>query len=96
MNLSIDLKYHRTPFDLVRPDKVGIVRLMNKQVYKSCFPLHEGRHDQDGPQGEKSDRRVTLYSEIIFSVSFISSIKAFVSWMGSLEELLQKTTIMAY
>ena len=42
--------------------KVGIVRLMNKAVFKACFPLHEGRHDADGPQGEKSDRRVTKSS----------------------------------
>ena len=42
--------------------KVGIVRLMNKAVFKACFPLHEGRHDADGPQGEKSDRRVTISS----------------------------------
>ena len=40
--------------------KVGIVRLMNKAVFKACFPLHEGRHDADGPQGEKSDRRVKI------------------------------------
>ena len=26
--------------------------------FKACFPLHEGRYDQDGPQGEKSDRRL--------------------------------------
>ena len=49
----------RTPYDSNRPDKVGIVRLMNKQVYRACFPLHEGKHDVDGPQGEKSDRRVS-------------------------------------
>ena len=42
--------------------KVGIVRLMNKAVFKACFPLHEGRHDADGPQGEKSDRRVKISS----------------------------------
>ena len=52
----------RTPYDQARPDKVGIVRLMNKNVYEACFPLHEGRHDRDGPQGEKSDRRVRLGS----------------------------------
>ena len=34
------------------------MRLMNKDVYKATFPLHEGRYDKDGPQGEKSDRRV--------------------------------------
>ena len=50
----------RTPYDSNRPDKVGIVRLMNKQVYRACFPLHEGKHDVDGPQGEKSDRRVCI------------------------------------
>ena len=49
----------RTPYDTTRPEKVGIVRLMNKNVYEACFPLHEGRHDRDGPQGEKSDRRVS-------------------------------------
>ena len=48
----------RTPYDTARPDKAGIVRLMNKNVYEACFPLHEGRYDRDGPQGEKSDRRV--------------------------------------
>ena len=42
--------------------QVGIVRLMNKGVFKACFPLHEGRHDADGPQGEKSDRRVKISS----------------------------------
>ena len=40
---------------------------MNKNVYKATFPLHEGRYDKDGPQGEKSDRRVgkvCAYSKI--------------------------------
>ena len=66
----------RTPYDVTRPDKVraivdfiflafilmqvGVVRLINKNVVEACFPLHEGRHDVNGPQGEKSDRRVRL------------------------------------
>ena len=66
----------RTPYDVTRPDKVraivdfiflsfilmqvGVVRLINKNVVEACFPLHEGRHDINGPQGEKSDRRVRL------------------------------------
>ena len=54
----------RTPYDTTRPDKAGIVRLMNKNVYEACFPLHEGRYDRDGPQGEKSDRRVGLTSDV--------------------------------
>ena len=39
--------------------QVGVVRLINKNVVEACFPLHEGRHDINGPQGEKSDRRVS-------------------------------------
>ena len=39
--------------------QVGVVRLINKNVVEACFPLHEGRHDVNGPQGEKSDRRVS-------------------------------------
>ena len=38
--------------------QVGVVRLINKNVVEACFPLHEGRHDVNGPQGEKSDRRL--------------------------------------
>ena len=34
------------------------MRLINKNVVEACFPLHEGRHDVNGPQGEKSDRRL--------------------------------------
>ena len=59
---------------------------MNKNVYKATFPLHEGRYDKDGPQGEKSDRRVGLG----FTSSKINSAPslAIVPGMGSLEELL--------
>ena len=57
---------------------------MNKNVYKATFPLHEGRYDKDGPQGEKSDRRVRAYSiRLIILYS-----KAAVFGMGSLEEFL--------
>ena len=59
---------------------------MNKNVYKATFPLHEGRYDKDGPQGEKSDRRVGFgfaYSKINSAPSL-----AIVPGMGSLEELL--------
>ena len=42
--------------------QVGVVRLINKNVVEACFPLHEGRHDINGPQGEKSDRRVSFNS----------------------------------
>ena len=72
----------RTPYDDARPDKarqlmiiiflssihlqVGVVRLINKNVIEACFPLHEGRHDINGPQGEKSDRRVRLLLKSLF------------------------------
>ena len=43
---------------VIRVVQVGIVRLMNRNVFKSTFPLHEGRYDKDGHKEEKTDRRV--------------------------------------
>ena len=31
---------------------------MNKNVYSAAYPLHDGRYDEDGPEGTKSTRRV--------------------------------------
>ena len=78
----------RTPYDTARPDKAGIVRLMNKNVYEACFPLHEGRYDRDGPQGEKSDRRggPGLRSSGANTGILLS---ALVSPVGEMDQLLQ-------
>ena len=86
----------RTPYDTTRPDKAGIVRLMNKNVYEACFPLHEGRYDRDGPQGEKSDRRVGLRSQTrqCEAQTWIL-VSAAVSPVGQMDKLLQKTTSLA-
>jgi len=50
----------RTPFIKDRDDKVGINRLLNKNVYEAAYPLHEGRIITDNPH--KSDREL-LYTE---------------------------------
>ena len=52
---------------------------MNNSVYEAAFPLHEGRYDKDGPQGEKSDRRVSmayflLWVNIVFSFCILSGL----------------------
>ena len=52
--------------------QVGIVRLMNNSVYEAAFPLHEGRYDKDGHQGEKSDRRVSI-GHFLLSVNIVFS-----------------------
>ena len=58
---------------------------MNKNVYNATFPLHEGRYDKDGPQGEKSDRRVRNIYQIKRNSTFTL---ASVYWVGTLEKLL--------
>ena len=83
----------RTPYDTARPDKAGIVRLMNKNVYEACFPLHEGRYDRDGPQGEKSDRRVGPGLRQSGANTGIL-LSALVSPVGEMDQLLQKTTTL--
>ena len=39
--------------------QVGIVRLLNKGAYTAAYPLHDGRYDKDGPNGELCARRVS-------------------------------------
>ena len=46
---------------------------MNRKVFKSTFPLHEGRYDKDGPRGEKSDRRVRFDFLNIFIIYILLS-----------------------
>ena len=85
----------RTPYDTTRPDKAGIVRLMNKNVYEACFPLHEGRYDRDGPQGEKSDRRVGPGGLRLCEANWGILLSAVVPPVGQMDQLLQKTTTLA-
>ena len=85
----------RTPYDTTRPDKAGIVRLMNKNVYEACFPLHEGRYDRDGPQGEKSDRRVGSGGLRQCGANRGILLSAVVPPVGEMDQLLQKTTTLA-
>ena len=85
----------RTPYDTTRPDKAGIVRLMNKNVYEACFPLHEGRYDRDGPQGEKSDRRVGSGGLRLSEANRGILLSAVVPPVGEMDQLLQKTTTLA-
>jgi hypothetical protein len=47
---------------------------MNKGVYKAAFPLHEGRYDKDGPQGEKTDRRVSWNDPNTLVMSMVDGI----------------------
>ncbi|XP_032525780.2 anoctamin-4 isoform X1 [Danaus plexippus] len=42
--------------------KMGIRRLLNDGTYLACFPLHEGRYDQDNEDKTQTDRRL-LYLE---------------------------------
>jgi len=42
--------------------KVGIARLLSKGTYSAAYPLHDGRYDKDGPNGEQCARRI-LYLE---------------------------------
>ena len=44
-------------FDFNR--QVGIQRLLSKGTYSAAYPLHDGRYDKDGPNGEKCARRVS-------------------------------------
>lgn len=37
---------------------MGIRRLLNDGTYLACFPLHEGRYDQDNEDKTQTDRRV--------------------------------------
>ena len=41
---------------------------LNKQVYKAAYPLHEGKHDKDGPKGEKNDGRVSDLKVVVTNV----------------------------
>ena len=36
---------NRTRYEDKSPEKVGIQRLVNKNVYKSAYPLHDGDYD---------------------------------------------------
>ena len=44
--------------------QVGIVRLLSKGTYSAAYPLHDGRYDKDGPNGEQCARRVSRTSLI--------------------------------
>ena len=69
---------------------------MNKRVVEACFPLHEGRHDVNGPQGEKSDRRVSNRDmEIILVMYFKFLSLVVIHGVGSLEEFLQGSAAVA-
>ena len=41
--------------------QVGIARLLSKGTYSAAYPLHDGRYDKDGPNGEQCARRVNEY-----------------------------------
>ena len=56
-------------FDFNR--QVGIQRLLSKGTYSAAYPLHDGRYDKDGPNGEKCARRVSssirqIKTEVVF------------------------------
>ncbi|KAI4455033.1 ngep-related [Holotrichia oblita] len=47
-------------------DKVGIRRLLNDSTYLACFPLHEGRFDQEDSSGKILDRRFELKFQLLY------------------------------
>ena len=51
------IKMHRNIADKIFW-QIGIEGLLNKNVYSAAYPLHDGRYDEDGPEGTKSTRRV--------------------------------------
>ena len=44
---------------------MGIVRLLSKGTYSAVYPLHDGRYDKDGPNGEKCARRVSKWHHTV-------------------------------
>ena len=44
---------------------MGIVRLLSKGTYLAVYPLHDGRYDKDGPNGEKCARRVSKWHHTV-------------------------------
>ena len=50
----------RTRYGSENVDKLGLARLMNKGVFRSAYPLHDGSYHKQGPNGEVSARRVSL------------------------------------
>ena len=50
---------------------MGIVRLLSKGTYSAVYPLHDGRYDKDGPNGEKCARRVSMASHNINKLLFV-------------------------
>ena len=56
---------NRTRYEDKSPEKVGIQRLVNKNVYKSAYPLHDGDYDyHDSEENSiKMNERRLLYLE---------------------------------
>ena len=52
---------NRTRYDNDAPEKVGIQRLVGKNIYTAAFPLHDGDYEkQDDKPDKKNERRVSL------------------------------------
>lgn len=62
----------------------------------ACFPLHEGRYDNEHISGTAFDRRVSGENNLLrFSEEFNTSqliVTAFVSGMGATEKMVQEAT----
>ena len=57
---------NRTRYDNDAPEKVGIQRLVGKNIYTAAFPLHDGDYEkQDDKPDIKNERRVS-YLDIEF------------------------------
>ena len=50
---------------------MGIVRLLSKGTYSAVYPLHDGRYDKDGPNGEKCARRVSKWHHTVLISYFL-------------------------
>ena len=51
---------NRTRYDNDAPEKVGIQRLVGKNIYTAAFPLHDGDYEkQDDKPDIKNERRVS-------------------------------------
>ena len=51
---------NRTRYDNDAPERIGIQRLVAKNIYKAAFPLHDGDYEKQIDKPEiKNERRVS-------------------------------------
>ncbi|XP_042204998.1 anoctamin-4-like isoform X1 [Homarus americanus] len=56
--ILLRVHYSDAELDTFKLRSVGVSRLLSTSTYEAAFPLHDGRHDKDGPDGSLCDRRL--------------------------------------